>query len=586
MLNEKTYGFIHEGKIYLDPEVMDSNVAVHEYTHLWDKYIQNTNPELWEKGKAVFKNTSLWKQVVSDPAYSDISKDDDLVLSECHARICGNLAQNVLKKIAREDDKKISDWSNVARVYFPIDNLQPDSKNVILKSNIVNIPSISSSDKNNKISFKKPDNNQEDNMSSQEENITKFSRNINAEESKTGLSDDGIIRKRPEQFEEADRDDIKQTTLNYVVQKFENAGIEVIADKEEFHRILNLEAVLQKSVKNLSAGEAKAYFTFDSDDAERFNKSLDDWENKKKNPRQLITVGKIPPVMKALGIADELIEIESSTIAKVLRPEPVNSNDSQGHNLMMDDVRAVPDLLADPVMVFKSRTREDSYVFFTERKDSKNRSIIIPIAVNKRKGRIIINEITSMYGRNNEIDYVYSNAESGYLVYMDKKRTEEWEKKTSPAGSRWHRKQYPGERATKLTGLDLNILTKERLVKFISSRQLMVSDGRTYGFIHEDKIYLDPEVMDSNVAVHEYTHLWDKYIQNTNPELWERGKAIFSKTCLWNEVKEDPAYLNISKDDDLVLSECHARICGKMAKNVLEKIAREDKKNIRLEYSQ
>lgn len=107
MLNEKTYGFVHEGKIYLDPEVMDSNVAVHEYTHLWDKYIQNTNPELWEKGKAVFKNTSLWKQVTSDPAYSDISKDDDLILSKCHARIFGNLAKNVLEKIAMGRQKNI-----------------------------------------------------------------------------------------------------------------------------------------------------------------------------------------------------------------------------------------------------------------------------------------------------------------------------------------------------------------------------------------------------------------------------------------------------------------------------------------------
>ena len=159
---------------------------------------------------------------------------------------------------------------------------------------------------------------------------------------------------------------------------------------------MNRESVIQKSLKKIPAGEAKAYFTFDSDDAERFNKILDDWENKKKNPRQLITVGKIPPVMKALGIADKLIEIESATIAKVLRPEPVYPNDKQGHNLTMDDVRAVPDLLADPIMVFKSRRREDSYVFFTERRDFKDRSIIIPIAVNKRKGRIIINEITSM----------------------------------------------------------------------------------------------------------------------------------------------------------------------------------------------
>lgn len=100
-----------------------------------------------------------------DPAYLNISKDDDLVLSECHARISGNLAKNVLEKIARED-KKISDWSTVNKVYFPIEALQSDDKNVILKSSIVNVPSIYSGE-NNKISFKKQDNNQEENMSSQ-----------------------------------------------------------------------------------------------------------------------------------------------------------------------------------------------------------------------------------------------------------------------------------------------------------------------------------------------------------------------------------------------------------------------------------
>ena len=35
------------------------------------------------------------------------------------------------------------------------------------------------------------------------------------------------------------------------------------------------------------------------------------------------------------------------------------------------------------VLQFTSRTKGDSYVFFTEREDSENRSIIIPIAVNK-----------------------------------------------------------------------------------------------------------------------------------------------------------------------------------------------------------
>lgn len=89
-------------------------------------------------------------------------------------------------------------------------------------------------------------------MSSQEENITKFTRNINAEESKTGLSDDGIIRKQPEQFEEADRDEMDHTVLNYVVQKLEKAGIEVSTDKEEFHRILKVKNHLQKMTENIT----------------------------------------------------------------------------------------------------------------------------------------------------------------------------------------------------------------------------------------------------------------------------------------------------------------------------------------------
>lgn len=122
--------------------------------------------------------------------------------------------------------------------------------------------------------------------------------------------------------------------------------------------------------------------------------------------------------------------------------------------------------LVNSVLQFTSRTREDSYVFFTERKDSENRSIIIPIAVNKRKGRIIINEITSMYGRNNESEFVHSSIETGNLVYMDKKRTEEWEKKISLAWKRESWVQFPGRRPPELQGYMDSILTKERLVNF------------------------------------------------------------------------------------------------------------------------
>ncbi len=106
--------------------------------------------------------------------------------------------------------------------------------------------------------------------------------------------------------------------------------------------------------------------------------------------------------------------------------------------------------------------------------------------------------------------------------------------------------------------------------------EFLIKDNQTYGFTHNGKVYLNPEIMNANAAVHEYTHLWDKYMQNSNPELWERGKEILSKTHLWSEVKADPNYADISNDDDLILSEVHSRICGRIAEQVLERIARED----------
>ena len=115
-LNNEIYGFAYEGKIYLNPEIWNSEVAVHEYTHLWDNYIQRTNPELWEKGKQIFINTRYWNEVKNDPNYADIADNNDLILSEVHSRLCGELAEKVLNKILEQEGKitadKVINWNN------------------------------------------------------------------------------------------------------------------------------------------------------------------------------------------------------------------------------------------------------------------------------------------------------------------------------------------------------------------------------------------------------------------------------------------------------------------------------------------
>ena len=379
--------------------------------------------------------------------------------------------------------------------------------------------------------------------------------------------------------------------LNYVLDKLSAARIEVVADKELFKRILERENLLQKMQGTLTSEEYRRYFKFNEEDVKRFFEQINEWQKDNSNPGKLIIVGKAPAIMKVLGISEHFIEVEQSTLDKMVRLEPVYPTDKDGHNLTINDIYDIPLQLADPVMVFKSRTRpEDSYVFFTERKDYLNRAILIPLAIDIKKGRIVIHEITSMYGRREEIEFVKSNIEQDNLIYADKVRYEKWadekikelQKQKKSNGERVSQIQFLGQRFTDI-GTNLNILTKERLVNFISSqnqtkKQNYVLDNQTYGFAYEGKIYLNPDIMNSEVAVHEYTHLWDNYIQRTNSELWEKGKEIFKDTYYWNEIKSDPNYTDIKNNDDLVLSEIHSRICGKIADTLFERIAETDGK--------
>ena len=379
--------------------------------------------------------------------------------------------------------------------------------------------------------------------------------------------------------------------LNYVLDKLSAARIEVVADKELFKRILERENLLQKMQGTLTSEEYRRYFKFNEEDVKRFFEQINEWQKDNSNPGKLIIVGKAPAIMKVLGISEHFIEVEQSTLDKMVRLEPVYPTDKDGHNLTINDIYDIPLQLADPVMVFKSRTRpEDSYVFFTERKDYLNRAILIPLAIDIKKGRIVIHEITSMYGRREEIEFVKSNIEQDNLIYADKVRYEKWadekikelQKQKKSNGERVSQIQFLGQRFTDI-GANLNILTKERLVNFISSqnqtkKQNYVLDNQTYGFAYEGKIYLNPDIMNSEVAVHEYTHLWDNYIQRTNSELWEKGKEIFKDTYYWNEIKSDPNYTDIKNNDDLVLSEIHSRICGKIADTLFERIAETDGK--------
>lgn len=136
--------------------------------------------------------------------------------------------------------------------------------------------------------------------------------------------------------------------------------------------------------------------------------------------------------------------------------------------------------------------------------------------------------------------------------------------------------EYFVSQAEKVNGKLEIVSVDSELSNETKTQNFITQDGTIYGFAHENKIYLNPDIVSSEAALHEYTHLWDNYTKVTNPELWNKGKDIFKNTYLWEEIKNDPNYQDIANDEDLILSECHARVTGKIADQILDKILTEN----------
>ena len=155
-------------------------------------------------------------------------------------------------------------------------------------------------------------------------------------------------------------------------------------------------------------------------------RQINAWKEGKLKRNDIIIIGKAGIVLKALNVSDFDIVILQKTITKATSPETVLLNGNKGHDLTLGIIKTIPEYLNDPLMVFKSRTQKNSFVILTNAFDRTKRPVIIALHLDKSKGRLLINEIASIYGRNNANDFIESNIKTGNLMYIDKKRSLKW----------------------------------------------------------------------------------------------------------------------------------------------------------------
>ena len=355
---------------------------------------------------------------------------------------------------------------------------------------------------------------------------------------------------------------------SFVLEKLKSVGIEVITDKNEFEKILHKETLLQKSVKMEDL--------FVTHNEKQLNKEIDALSIDDINIQdEYIKISaKTPFILKEFGLDDYPVTIYKQKLARALflEEEKFGERRTHGHKgeFTEEIVKKVFENMSNPRYIFNSKQNlsNSDNIFLVavyDEFDNNGNPMILSFHFNKNKKQIEANWITAVYGKRKDV-LVNDWCKKGFLIYKNDLDIEKAPKEVVTLHMRVSKSSSAYSDSVKLKS------------DYVNSMEIVFSqkDGTTYGFAYNGKIYLNPDFLNSNVAVHEYTHLWDKYIQNTNPELWERGKEAFKKTSLWEQVKNDPSYTDITGDDDLILSECHARICGEIAQSVLEKIAQED----------
>jgi hypothetical protein len=160
-------------------------------------------------------------------------------------------------------------------------------------------------------------------------------------------------------------------------------------------------------------------FAPDAYDTKQYADAVDRIAAMETPPRTDLTVGDTPAVLRALGAQALPVQMPSSMIHKASRPE------IRQHDVPVAVLRDLPALLADPVMVFDSKTEQGALVVLVDAKDSSGRSVVVAVHLSaKGSGFHSINKIASIYGKDDVADI--ERWMRGDLRYYQKEKAPGW----------------------------------------------------------------------------------------------------------------------------------------------------------------
>ena len=117
----EVYGFVKDGKIYLDLKHATAETAIHEYTHLWASALRRVNPRAWKSIRKQLKGFELWADIAS--RYPELKGDEDALADEVLAQYSGKRGAQRIKEEMKKAENA-TDLVGKARVLAAFNSLK------------------------------------------------------------------------------------------------------------------------------------------------------------------------------------------------------------------------------------------------------------------------------------------------------------------------------------------------------------------------------------------------------------------------------------------------------------------------------
>jgi hypothetical protein len=105
----KSYGFVKDGRVYLNPEYLNNNTPIHEFGHVWNSFAKNYKPEIYAKGVELVNNSKYQSFVLNDAQYQKLIKAEfgaDAIVKD---KATGKFIVNENSKNAKEIKDAVAD---------------------------------------------------------------------------------------------------------------------------------------------------------------------------------------------------------------------------------------------------------------------------------------------------------------------------------------------------------------------------------------------------------------------------------------------------------------------------------------------